>query len=362
MRLAWGELRDFRNHEQTRVEPPDGLVAAVGENGQGKTNLLEGLYYLFALESPRASSDEPLVRRGAASAFVRGEVVTQTGRPLIEVEVRPSGANRVQLNRSGVRRKRDVRQVARAAFFGPEDIAIVQRDPDARRRFMDEAVRSLWPPREASRTAYDRALRQRNRLLKEWDGAGSPPSLEAWDDELVRTGVALLRDRGEALARIRDEVSDTYAELSDGHRLEASYEPSVEPGSDAEERFRHRLGERRRDELARRTTLVGPHRDDLALAVRDLRARAFASHGEAWAGALCLRLALARAVGREIGEPPVVFLDDPFSGLDPGRRRRLAGSLSGRGQTVIAVPDRAHVPASADAVWAVREGRVLAAA
>lgn len=361
MRLAWGELRDFRNHLETRVEVAPGLTAAVGENGQGKTNLLEGLYYLFALESPRASADEPLVRRGAESAFVRGEVLTETGKLLIEVEVRPSGANRMQLNRSAVRRKRDVRQVARAVFFGPDDIAIVQRDPDARRRFMDEAVRALWPPREAARTAYDKALRQRNRLLKDWEGAGLPASLDAWDDELVRAGVALLKDRGEAVSRLRDVAADTYAELAEGHRLEIGYEPSVEPGADAEERFRARLAERRGDELLRRTTLVGPHRDDLGLAVRDLKARAFASHGEAWAGALCLRLAVARAVAHEIGETPVMFLDDPFSGLDPGRRRRLAAGLAGRGQTLIAVPDRAHVPEGAE-VWTVEEGRVLAAA
>ena len=360
MRLAWGELRDFRNHTQTRVEPPPGLVVVVGENGQGKTNLLEGLYYLFALESPRASADEPLVRRGAESAFVRGEVITETGKLLIEVEVRPSGANRMQLNRSGVRRKRDVRQVARAVFFGPDDIAIVQGDPGERRRFMDAAVVALWPAREANRTAYDKALRQRNRLLKEWDRPGAPDSLEAWDDELVRTGVSLLRDRAEAVGRLQDETADTYAEISEGHALEVRYEPSVEPGPDAEDRFRARLAERRPDELARRSTLVGPHRDDLALRVRDFRARGFASHGEAWAGALCLRLAVGRAVAREIGEPPVLFLDDPFSGLDPGRRRRLSASLAGRGQAVLSVPDRAQVPEGAE-VWTVEGGRVQAA-
>jgi DNA replication and repair protein RecF len=360
VRLAWGELRDFRNHRETRVEPPAGLTAAVGENGQGKTNLLEGLYYLFSLESPRVSSDEPLVRAGAESAFVRGEVVTETGKLLIEVEVRPSGANRVQLNRSGVRRKRDIRQLARAVFFGPDDIAIVQGDPGERRRFMDAVVTALWPAREATRTAYDKALRQRNRLLKDWDGRAALDSLEAWDEELVKTGSSLIRDRAEAVERLRDEAADTYAELSQGHRLEVGYLPSVEPGEDVSDRFRARLAERRRDELLRRTTLAGPHRDDLQLQVRDLKARSFASHGEAWAGALCLRLATGRAVAREIGEPPVLFLDDPFSGLDPGRRRRLAAGLAGRGQTLISVPDRAQVPEGAS-LWTVEGGTVAAA-
>jgi DNA replication and repair protein RecF len=250
--------------------------------------------------------------------------------------------------------------VARAVFFGPDDIAIVQGDPGQRRRFMDAAVTALWPAREATRVAYDKALRQRNRLLKDHEGGPAPDSLQAWDEELVKTGSALVRDRAEAVLRIREDAADTYAELSQGHRLEATYLPSVEPGEDLDVRFRARLEERRRDELLRRTTLVGPHRDDLRLQVRELRARSFASHGEAWAGALCLRLATGRAVAREIGEPPVLFLDDPFSGLDPGRRRRLAAGLAGRGQTLISVPDRAQVPEGAD-VWLVDGGAVAAA-
>jgi DNA replication and repair protein RecF len=138
-----------------------------------------------------------------------------------------------------------------------------------------------------------------------------------------------------------------------------SYRASLEedPGEDLEFAMRRRLGERRRDELVRRTTLVGPHRDELELAVGEMTARRFASHGESWAGALCLRLGLWGAVGAEIGEPPVLLLDDPFSGLDPGRRRRLAEGLTERGQVLVAVPDEAQVPGGAT-VWEVEGGRV----
>jgi DNA replication and repair protein RecF len=355
VRLLWVEVRDFRNHRETRLEVPEGVVAAVGPNAQGKTNLLEAIHYLLTLVSPRVGSDEPLVRRGAGSAFLRGEVATSGGRVLVEVELRASGANRVQVNRSVVRRKRDLRGRVRAVMFIPEDLSIVQGEPSERRRFLDEAVTALWPPEETARRNYEKALRQRNRLLKEYEGE-EPPDLDAWDSELSRHGAAVTDGRGRAVDRLAPQAGDEFEGVS-GERLRVEYQPSVEPGPELEERFRGRLAARRPDELVRRTTLVGPHRDDLGLAVGEMTARRFASHGESWAGALCLRLGLAGALDREAGEPPVLLLDDPFSGVDPVRRRRLGEAMAGRGQVLLALPDESQVPAGAE-VWEVEGGAV----
>jgi DNA replication and repair protein RecF len=367
VRIAWIEARDFRNHRETSLEVPAGVVAVVGPNGHGKTNLLEAMHYLCSLESPRVRSDLPLVRIGAASAFLRGEVVTAGGRFLVEVEIRPSGANRVQVNRSPIRRKRDLRASVRSVFCGPDDLAIVQGEPDERRRFLDGAVRSLWPQREPAIVAYERALRQRNRLLKDWDGSGCPPGLPGWDAELVSAGAVLTWLRAGAMRLVAPEAAEAFRSITGdpADTLRAGYVPSVPnaaaPGMDVEAvsgAFAARLQERRADELIRRTTLVGPHRDDVDLVVEGLAARGFASHGEAWGAALALRSAQAAAVTREAGEPPVLFLDDPFSAFDPARRRRLAGELGGRGQVLLAVPDEAQVPGDA-VVWRVKEGTVI---
>ncbi len=361
VRALWLDARDFRNHEALFAEIPPRLTAVVGPNGRGKTNFLESLYYLCTLGSPRVSSDLPLVRVGASSAYLRGEIESLSGRTLVEVEVRATGQNRVQVNRSAIRRKRDLRRHVRAVFAGPDDLHVVLGDPGERRRFMDEAVAALWPARDTLAGHYERALRQRNRLLKDWGGPGEPPGLSAWDDELVRHGTALTQARADAADRIRDRAAEEFRRLSAGgtEALIVDYRPSVEtPEADRAEAFRRRLEERRADELIRRTTLVGPHRDDLSLRVEGLMARGFASHGEAWGAAVSLRLALAGALAEEIREEPVLLLDDPFSALDPDRRARLAEALENRGQLLIAVPDEAQVPSGA-VVWYLKEGGLV---
>ncbi len=359
MRLMWLELRDFRNHAHTHLDPiPEGLIVAVGPNGEGKTNLLEGMYVLYALSSPRTSSNEPLVRDGAEHAYARGEFETRDGRVLVEVEVPRRGASRVQVNRSPVRRKRDLRRQVRAVLFGPFDLPIVIGDPSKRRAFLDEAVVALQPAKDTLTSGYERVLRQRNRLLKEHDGAGAPPDLEAWDEQLVEAGAQVIRARAGVVERLGPSASEEFEQLA-GYGLVVRYLPNVAAEGDVEAAFRGRLAERRADELQRRTSLVGPHRDDLELAVRDLGARAFGSHGETWAAALCLRLGLAAAVADDLGEPPLLLVDDPFSALDPKRRDRIGDRLRARGgQVVISVADETDVPPVASAVWDVRAGSI----
>jgi DNA replication and repair protein RecF len=245
----------------------------------------------------------------------------------------------------------------RVVLFGPFDLPIVTGDPARRRGFMDEIVVLLQPARDTLTSSYERVLRQRNRLLKEHEGRGAPPELEAWDEQLIQTGTAVIEARAEAVNAIAPPASEAFSAVS-GYDLVVGYAPNV-PTTDGEAGFRHRLDERRSDELQRRTSLVGPHRDELELAVRDLGARSFASHGEIWVAALAVRLGLATAVEAAIGEPPVLLVDDPYSALDPTRRDRIAGILAARtGQVVISVADEADVPAQATAILDVRAGNV----
>ena len=359
MRLSWVELRDYRNHAHTRLDlRTDGLFVVAGPNGEGKTNLLEAMHFLYALGSPRVSASGPLVREGAESAYVRGEFETRDGRSLVEVEIRRQGANRVQVDRSTVRRRRDLRRVVRVILFGPFDLPVIAGDPSRRRAFMDEAVVLLNPSRDTLTSAFDRVLRQRNRLLKEHEGRGAPKDLDAWDEQLVSTGATVMRARREAVEAIASPASTAFQEVC-GYGLLVGYSPNVAGEGEVEDAFRAQLAARRPDELVRRTSLVGPHRDDLNLAVRDLGARSFASHGETWVAALSVRLGIATAVQEAIGEPPILVVDDPYSALDPSRRDRIARMLAEReGQVVISVADEADIPRHANAILDVRAGTV----
>jgi DNA replication and repair protein RecF len=299
-----------------------------------------------------------LVRHGAESGYVRGEFSTLGGKVLVEVEVRAHGANKIQVNRSPIRRRRDLRKQVRSVMFGPFDLPVITGDPSRRRGFMDEVVVALVPASDTLTSTYERVVRQRNRLLKEHDGRGAPADLDTWDDQLVQTGTAVIEARTAAVTALTQPASDIFEDVA-GYPLAIGYAPNVPPAADVAEAFRAQLEARRADELQRRSSLVGPHRDDLELAVRDLGARAFASHGETWVAALSLRLGLADAVETAIGEPPLVIADDPYSALDPTRRDRVARRLAARaGQVVISVADDADVPEQATQVWDVRAGDV----
>jgi DNA replication and repair protein RecF len=219
---------------------------------------------------------------------------------LVEVEIPGRGANRVQVNRSTVRRKRDLRRQVRAVYFGPDDLVIVIADPSKRRDFLDEAIRSLWPLKESAMTAYERTLRQRTGCSRNGRGAAPP----GW-----RPGTSAVKTeaRRPPPRRSRD-ARPQRKEIAPGRYACLQYAPNVPRSS----RRRSNPPCRAPGTSCPATTWSAPSRD-LTLAVRDLGARSFASHGEAWAAALCLRLGLASAVAEEVRERPVLLLD--FDGV-----------------------------------------------
>ncbi|GAA1380486.1 DNA replication/repair protein RecF [Luteococcus sanguinis] len=356
-------LVDWRCYASAEVPIGPGVTIFVGQNGQGKTNLVEAVEYLASMGSHRVSSEAPLVRAGAGQAIVRGRVqasVEDDRKLLLEIEVNPGKANRARINRNALPRAREICGVLRSVVFSPEDLAIVKGDPADRRAFLDQLVITRWPRMAGVKSDYDRVLKQRNTLLKSLAGKGSRSvdesdliTLEVWDEHLARVGAELLSARLDTLAELMPRASEAYASIAPTNNVAtAEYKTSLditpgaaeEPGREfLERRLREAMLDRRKDELVRGVSLVGPHRDDATLFIGELPAKGYASHGECWSLALALRLGsfhLLRADGIE----PVLVLDDVFAELDATRRLRLAESVRGADQVLVTAAVPTDVP------------------
>ncbi len=346
-------LTDFRSYASADLRLEPGVSTFLGLNGQGKTNLVEAAAYVAVLGSHRVAGDAPLIRRGAERAIVRAVVSSAARENLVEIEINPGRANRVRLNRMPLPRPRDVLGTLRCVLFAPEDLAVVKGDPDQRRRYLDELLVATAPRYAGIRSDYERVLRQRTALLKSARARGGPPgALDAWDEHLVRSGAELTAGRLGLVTAIRPLVAKAYAAVSgdDGAAGMAYRQPfggaGEPPAGQAELQaaLREALAAARTAELERGVCLVGPHRDELELRIRDLPARGYASHGESWSLALALRLA-AYELLRADGEDPVLLLDDVFAELDSGRRERLATLVGDAEQVLVTAAVAADVPA-----------------
>lgn len=350
------ELVDFRSYERAAVDFEPGTSVLVGPNGAGKTNLVEALGFVATLGSHRVATDVPLVRAGAASAVIRCAVVHDARELLVELEIVPGKANRARLGRSPARRPRDVLGALRLVLFAPEDLELVRGDPAERRRYLDDLLVSRQPRYAGVRADYDRVVRQRNALLrtaylarKVGNGRGDLSTLDVWDEHLARHGAELLAGRLELVGALEPHVAKAYAAVAPGRGAAAiSYRSGLGEvpldRSALADALRAALVQGRAGEVERGVTLVGPHRDDLALRLGELPAKGYASHGESWSLALALRLAaydLLRADGIE----PVLVLDDVFAELDAGRRARLAELVGRAGQLLVTCAVPQDVPA-----------------
>jgi DNA replication and repair protein RecF len=351
-------LTDYRSWPAAEVPLAPGVNVLVGSNGAGKTNLVEALGYLAGLSSHRVASDAPLIRRGAERAIIRAAVVSGGRELLLEIEINAGRANRARINRSPLPRPRDLLGVLRTVLFAPEDLALVRGDPSERRRFLDDLIVMRTPRLAGTRADYDRILKQRSALLKSAGAArrgGDLSTLDVWDEHLAEVGAALLLARLDLVAAIAPGVADAYADLAPASEpVGLAYRSSLgaalpvdadEPGlRDALLAEMQRL---RPQELDRGVCLVGPHRDDLDLALGSGPAKGYASHGESWSLALSLKLG-GFALLRSDGVDPVLVLDDVFAELDSARRGRLARRVRTADQVLITAAVDGDVPPELD--------------
>lgn len=363
-------LADFRNYRREVARFRPGVTILVGENGQGKTNLVEAIAYLATLTSHRVSSDNALIRQGATAGVVQARVMRGESPTTVDVEIYAGRANRARLNRGNVR-PIEILGTIRAVLFAPEDLSLVRGEPAVRRAFLDDLMVQLRPRLAAVKSEYERVIRQRAALLKTAGAARrrgksvDHAAIDVWDEQLAGLAAQIVAARAELVARLRPYVTEMYNIVSGnrGHaRLDyaanawrgtftlpdaaallndydaschavTAQEDALRDVETAQALLRSQLDERRDQEIERGVNLVGPHRDDLRLSLGTLPAKGYASHGESWSYALALRLACWKLLSED-GEP-ILLLDDVFAELDARRRERLAELVAQADQVIV---------------------------
>lgn len=372
MYAAHLSLHDFRSWASLELDLLPGVTAFVGRNGQGKTNIVEALDYLSRLSSHRVATDLPLIRQGTEQAVIRAAVVRDGRTATLEIAIVAGKSNRAKINRGPLPRARDLLGLVRTVVFAPDDLALVKGDPGERRRFADD-LRVLQGPRFAAvRADYDRVLKQRNTLLKTARTRGLDESghltLEIWDQNLAKYGAEIMSARQQLSQALNPLLGQAYEAVASGaSRADATinYKPSFDTDADNQADFEQALlnefAARRKEELTRGVSLVGPHRDDLICWLGEFPVKGYASHGEGWSFALAMRLASYDLL-RADGDDPILVLDDVFAELDSARRTALADYVGDAEQVLITAAVAEDIPDSLlGSRFVVAEGTVTAA-
>lgn len=358
MHLSWLELRDFRSYESLTFEPDPGLNVLIGDNGAGKTNVLEAIGYLSRLGSFRGAPDTALVRTASDAAVVRGGIERESGELRVEVELPAEGRRRILVNGKRPRRNSDVAVEVPLVAFLPDDLDVVKRGPGLRRDYVDEVAGHVSPTAGADRAEYDKIVRQRNRFLRDEGHHADPVALDVWDERLAAVGGKLTDARLSLLDRLEEHLVAGYDAVAGetAEALRAQYEAWWLDPDDSAASLLRALGERRRRDLDQRTTTVGPHRDDIGLYLGSRPTRTHASQGEQRSVALALRIAAFGLLEDRHDQPPILLLDDVFSELDPARSEGVIQLLP-KGQVFVTSAREDEVPL-AGRRWQVTEGTI----
>lgn len=363
------QLKHFRNYQEQRVDFIAPKTILVGNNAQGKSNLLEAVELLATLRSHRMARDRDLVREGEAVGQVKAVVERQTGFIDLSLTLRRQGRRTVAVNSESLRRHLDFLGVLNAVQFSSLDLELVRGGPEQRRSWLDTLLIQLEPVYAHILQQYNQILRQRNAFLKATEAGEErqKTELSVWNAQLATVGARVIRRRSRAINRLAPIAADWHASISNSTEiLQINYAPNVATTQyqleEVQQAFLEKIEQRAVAEQYQGTTLVGPHRDELELTINQTPARQYGSQGQQRTLVLALKLAELKLIEEVVGESPLLLLDDVLAELDQNRQNQLLEAIQDRFQTLITTT---HLSAfdsqwlKASQILAVEAGHVM---
>ena len=329
-------LQNFRNHARTTLGFCEGTNILVGDNAQGKTNLLEAIYMTCIGRGFKSPRDREVIRFGQQFARVKSVATRKFGDTTVEITIGP--AKQILINGIPISKMGELMGTITCVFFNPDELKLVKESPADRRRFMDIDISQIDKAYFYNLLRYNKILKQRNALLKTLKVSQSGEisedmsrALDIWDGQLAATGEQIINRRIFFCEELKKEVTTIHKILAPNETLAVQYETSAPS-------FLPALKTSREKDLRLRTTTVGPHRDDILLLINDRDVRAYASQGQQRTVALSLKMAELKIFEQHTGERPIILLDDVLSELDEARQSKLLGLIKGW-QSIITATD-----------------------
>lgn len=345
--LTRATFLDFRNLEKTRLDLPEAGLAIIGENGQGKTNLLEGIYYMQVLRSVRGARDKDLARFGTRGFHLGFQARTDSSHEFSVGFEAAGKRKKVTIDGSVITRLSDAFGALPSVMFSPRDIQMIMGPPSERRRFLDLLLALSSKRYLRALQHYRAALARRNAALRDAGrGRGDEATVEVWEPALAEHGAVLICERARWVGERGSDFSALATAVGESGELHMAYRSAVASEADPAPPLAALLAKQRRIDIKRGMTHSGPHRDDLGLTLNGRELRLFGSAGQQRTAAIALRMLEGATLREARGMQPLLLLDDPFAELDARRSARILELLrsAGLGQTILVVPRESDIP------------------
>jgi DNA replication and repair protein RecF len=373
MYLTQISLINFRSHKSLNLVFDSGITCLLGNNGQGKTNVVEALYFLANQESHRVASNAPLININETIAKIGGNFNITNNTVQLEIELNSNKANTVWVNKNQVKNREGL-GIAQVVIFAPDDLEILKGDPGNRRYFTDSTATMLNPRVAGIRSDFERVLKQRNSLLKSASmlsgkaQTAAIETLDVWSERFINIAAELVLIRLNLLQELIPYVNNFYQQIAPMNSLTYNYQPSwseLELVLDLtwiKDQLQTAITNSLTEEVKRGVTLVGPHRDEILFKLNNLPIKGYASHGETWSTALSLKLGVLQLLQKSINSTssPILVLDDVFAELDDQRREQLMQIALGVDQTIITAAAEVDLPSNLAAkIYRFNNGEVI---